>query len=128
MNESLELYLDRKVNMSSREKSWIALSLLAVAGLGLAAAPVEAQYRPPPAPKEEAKEEETFEAVDLKRFRKGRIDWDTQELIASGLTALHQEHREILKGLEELRTQLGQLAQAFSELKAGGQPKPEAKP
>ncbi|MBI1953010.1 MAG: hypothetical protein HYS41_02680 [Candidatus Omnitrophica bacterium] len=96
---------------------WTAL--LAAAGLGLAAAPVEAQYRPPPAPKEEVKEEETFEdAVDLKRFRKGRIDWDTQQLVASGFTALHGEHEKILEELQHLRREQEALKKELSELKA----------
>lgn len=51
------------------------------------------------------------EAIDLKRYRKGSVAWDTQELIASGLTALHEEHQQILKKLEELERQLSQLKQ-----------------
>ena len=43
------------------------------------------------------------ESVSLKRFRKGNLEWDTQELIASGLTALHQEHLQILRELKELK-------------------------
>ncbi len=77
-----------------------------------------AQYRPPPAPKEEPPEEDTFEeAVDLRRFRKGRIDWDTQELITSGLTALHRENQKILEALAALRTKQDQLIKEISHLK-----------
>ncbi len=46
------------------------------------------------------------QAVDLARFRKGNIEWDTQELIKSGMTALHQEHLQILEELAELKEQL----------------------
>lgn len=49
------------------------------------------------------------EAVNLKRLRKGNVDWETQELIASGMTALHEEHQRILKELEELKTEIQKL-------------------
>ena len=42
-------------------------------------------------------------AVDLKRFRKGNLEWDTQELISSGMTALHQEHLQILEEIAQLK-------------------------
>ena len=48
-------------------------------------------------------------AVDPGRFRKGNPDWDTQELIASGLAALHEEHAQILKQIEELKTAVSRL-------------------
>ena len=35
-------------------------------------------------------------AVDPKRFRTGNIEWDNQELIVSGLTALHKEHLKLM--------------------------------
>lgn len=78
------------------------LSMLCAAAL--------AQYRPPPRQEETSKEEDSFQdAVDLRRFRRGNVDWDTQELIASGLTALHKEHQEILKELRELRYEIQKL-------------------
>ena len=49
------------------------------------------------------------EAVNLQRFRKGNPEWDTQELIASGLRALHQENMEILRELGDLRKKVEQL-------------------
>ena len=49
------------------------------------------------------------EAVNLKRFRKGNIDWDTQELIVSGLTALHREHVQVLRELAELKAAVERL-------------------
>lgn len=51
-------------------------------------------------------------AVDPGRFRKGNPDWDTQQLIASGLTALHEEHAQILKQIEELKTAVSRLEKA----------------
>ena len=70
----------------------------------------EAQYRPPPKRREQSSKGDSFqEVVDLQRFRKGNIDWDTQELIAGGLTALHEEHQRILKELEELKTEIHHL-------------------
>ncbi len=47
--------------------------------------------------------EEGFDAVDLSKFRRGNPEWDTQELIASGLTALHKDNEKILKELEDLK-------------------------
>lgn len=48
-------------------------------------------------------------AVDPNRFRTGNPDWDTQEMLASGLTALHAEHLRILEELEQLKRELRQL-------------------
>ena len=80
----------------------LAFSLATVALLGVA----QAQYRPSSSAKGASSESDGFErAVDLKRFRKGTIEWDTQELIASGLSALHREHQQILRELEELRAE-----------------------
>lgn len=68
-----------------------------------------AQYRPAPR-KDAPAEADSFEdAVDLGRFRKGNIGWDTQELIHSGLTALHAENQQILKELREIRERLSRL-------------------
>lgn len=84
---------------------WVLVLLL----LPALCAAAEAQYRPPPRKEEEPKESSFEKTVDLHRFRKGNIDWDTQELIASGLTALHEEHQRILKELEELKTEIRNL-------------------
>ena len=46
------------------------------------------------------------DAVDLSRFRKGNAEWDTQELIVSGLTALHEENVRILERLDRIESQL----------------------
>ncbi|MBI3615489.1 MAG: hypothetical protein HY211_03115 [Candidatus Omnitrophica bacterium] len=81
---------------------------------GLSLAPfgdvAQAQYRPPPVSREEvfSGSDDFREAVDLKRFRKGNAEWDTQELIASGLTALHQDQVRILKELQEIKAGLQQ--------------------
>ena len=48
-------------------------------------------------------------SVNPVRFRKGNPEWDTQEMIASGLTALHEEHVRILKEIEELKTAVTKL-------------------
>lgn len=48
-------------------------------------------------------------AVDLKRFRNKNFEWDTQELIASGFNALHEENRRILKELAEIKERMGRL-------------------
>lgn len=55
------------------------------------------------------------EAVDLEKFRKGNPDWDTQELLRSGLTALHREHLKILEELKGLQMRLTQLEYRMSE-------------
>ena len=57
------------------------------------------------------------EAVDLSRFRKGNLEWDTQELIASGLTALHEEHQRILLKLGEIQDRLSRLERDSAERK-----------
>ena len=50
-----------------------------------------------------------YASVDLARFRRGNGEWDTQELIASGLTALHQEHVQILRELGEIKSRIARL-------------------
>ena len=49
------------------------------------------------------------QAVDLNRHRKGNPEWDTQELITSGLTALHEEHVQILEELRALKAETARL-------------------
>ena len=85
----------------------MAMAILALS-LPLFGGVAQAQYRPPPASREESSySSDSFgQAVDLKRFRKGNPGWDTQELVVSGLTALHQEHLQILKELKEIKAAL----------------------
>ncbi len=75
--------------------------------LGVAYAQYESAYQKEKTPYEG--EDSFARSVDLKRFRKGNIDWDTQELIASGLTALHQEHEKVLRELREVKAALRRL-------------------
>ncbi len=49
------------------------------------------------------------EAMDLSRYRKGNLEWDTQELIASGMKALHEEHLRILDKLDRIESRLNKL-------------------
>ena len=49
-------------------------------------------------------------AVDLSRFRKGNYEWDTQEYLRSGFTALHGEHLQLLKELAALRAEVARLS------------------
>ena len=59
---------------------------------------------------QKAGEGDSFNAsVDLARFRRGNGEWDTQELVASGLTALHQENVQILKELQDIKSRLARL-------------------
>ena len=54
-----------------------------------------------------AAQEDSFSAaVDLNRFRRGNGEWDTQELVASGMTALHQENLQILRELQEIKSKI----------------------
>lgn len=48
-------------------------------------------------------------SVDLKRFRSGNGEWDTQELVASGMTQLHRDHEQILRELAEIKAALERL-------------------
>jgi len=64
----------------------------------------QADYQPP------QKQEDRFNhAVDLSRFRKGNYEWDTQALIVSGLTALHEDQVRILEQLDQIESRLKQL-------------------
>ncbi len=91
---------------------------IGVLSLGLAGWPsaAQAQYRPSPR-KEEPPEAETFDdAVNLKRFRKGNIEWDTQELISSGLKALHREQVQILDELRRIESRLDKMEKSLGNL------------
>lgn len=84
---------------------------IGVFSLGLAGLPgaVQAQYRPSPRREKPPAAEEFDDKVDLKRFRKGNIGWDTQELIASGMKALHEEQLRILEKLDRIESRLNEL-------------------
>ena len=64
-----------------------------------------------------AETDEFRDAVDLSKHRKGNLEWDTQELIASGLTALHEEHQRILLKLGEIQDRLSRLERDSAERK-----------
>ena len=58
----------------------------------------------------QAEDADSFEeAIDLRRFRKGNIAWDTQELIASGFKALHEEHLRLTQAVRALQTAVNEL-------------------
>ena len=60
----------------------------------------------------------TFEeAVDLSRYRKGNLEWDTQELIAGGMKALHEEQLRILEKLDRIESRLNELEKTLGNLK-----------
>ena len=61
-------------------------------------------------------EERTFdEAVDPARFRKGNVSWDTQELVASGMRALHEEQVRILNQLDRIESRLERLERELGD-------------
>ena len=75
-----------------------------------------AEYRRPS--RGPAAEPATFEeAVDLSRYRKGHSDWDTQELIAGGLKALHEEQLRILEKMDRIESRLNELEKSLGDLK-----------
>ena len=89
---------------------WIGVGLSFGAMLIFGGGPAHAQYRPPSSKKGDSSSQESFDrAVDLNRFRKGNIEWDTQELIASGMAALHREHVEIRGEIAELKAAIERL-------------------
>ncbi len=49
------------------------------------------------------------QSVDLSRFRRGNIEWDTQELVASGFQALHRDHVKMMEQLEEIKAALKEI-------------------
>ena len=87
---------------------------------------IDAQYQYRPAAtttdRSSSKEDGFDRAVDPARFRKGNFEWDTQELIKSGLTALHRDHVQILKDLAALQVEVERLAEEVRRLSAGQQP------
>ena len=92
-------------------KRILSLSLLVAS---LAAAPCgvsQAEVRPPPKRQDssEGSSDRFGDAVDLSRFRKGNYEWDTQALIVSGLTALHEEQLRILHQLNQIQSRLDRL-------------------
>lgn len=57
-------------------------------------------------------------AVDLTRFRKGNYEWDTQEYLKSGFTALHEDHAQVLRELTAIRAELERLSAEVRRLSA----------
>jgi len=99
-------------------KRWIVGLLI----FGWAAAVVElavADYRSSPSSdRKKSGEADSFDqVVDLKKFRRGNYEWDTQELIKSGLTALHGEHLQILSEIRELRAEVSDMKGQYSREK-----------
>ena len=87
-------------------KRFVAISMVC-SGLAAFAGAARAEYRPPPKQSDSGGSSDRFgEAVDLSRVRKGNLEWDTQQLIASGLTALHEEHLRILEKLDQMQARL----------------------
>ena len=83
----------------------VGFTLIALGELALAQHP-----RGPRGGEGETEADRFEDAVDLERFRSGtNFEWNTQQLVASGLTALHREHEKILKELEQLRKEVSQL-------------------
>lgn len=100
-------------------KHWTFRTALIGTALALLWGVAHAQYRPAPRKEAPVERDEFGEAVSLQRFRKtGNIAWDTQELIRSGLTALHEEHREILREVEALRGRLQGLEDHLERIEA----------
>lgn len=92
-------------------RRWIWVGIIATLTGGVLCPIASAKYRSDAGTKARGTpREETFErSVDLQRFRKGNFEWDTQELIASGMTALHREQLQILQELEEIKARLARL-------------------
>ncbi len=83
----------------------IGMAICALAAFGGLA---RAEYKKPSSkPAESASSFE--EVVDLSQYRKGNLEWDTQELIASGFKALHEEQLRILDKLEQIEARLNKL-------------------
>ena len=78
-------------------------------GVLLAAVTAQAEYLTPSGEAAGQTGDSFRKTVDPRRFRKGNPDWDTQELIAGGLTALHEEHLRMFKEIEELKSELARL-------------------
>lgn len=92
------------------KRKWSLVIGLASVLLVTVCAMARAQYRPASRHEPEKASEDSFrEAVDLNRFRTGNENWDTQALVASGLTALHEENLRILRELEALKSEIKQL-------------------
>lgn len=97
-------------------RSWrgkAVLGLLALAATGGLARAEYSSSRVGPAARDggadEGEEGDFNRVVDLQRFRKGNPEWDTQELIVSGLTALHKENQKILQELAEIKERIRRL-------------------
>ena len=94
---------------SMRGLALLGALVLAVSGTSRA----EAEYRSPKTAsgRSPSSNSNFDDAVDVARFRKGNPEWDSQELMVSGMKALHQEQQKILRELEELKSAVRQLAE-----------------
>lgn len=98
-------------------RQWSFRAASVGAALALLWGVAHAQYRPAPRKEEPAETDEFGEAVSLKRFRKtGNTGWDTQELLHSGFTALHEDHQELLKKMDLLEERLRGLERKLESL------------
>lgn len=101
---------------------WILSAVLCAAITVVLVAGATAQYDYPPSTSEKTRTASTtdsFErAVDLSRFRKGNYEWDTQEYLRSGFTALHAEHLQLLKEVAALRAGMEHLSTEVRRLSA----------
>ena len=93
---------------------WGAAGALLLASVCVTSS-ARAQYRPAPR-KESVREplDDFDEEVNPERFRGGDIRVKTQEQIARGVAALHQEHLEILNKLGELESKLIRLEEKLN--------------
>ena len=95
-----------------KRRNAIGMAVCALAALGGVA---WAEYKKPSSgPAESAGSFE--EAVDLSQYRKGNLEWDTQELIASGMKALHEEQLRILEKLDRIESRLNELEKSLGNL------------
>jgi len=101
---------------------WIMSAVLCAAITVVVVCDATAQYDYQPSASEKARTSSTSEsferAVDLSRFRKGNYEWDTQEYLRSGFTALHGEHLQLLKEVAALRAEMEHVSAEVRRLSA----------
>ena len=91
----------------------IGIGVCILATLG---GPARAEYKRPTASKPAEPAGSFDEAVDPARYRKGNSDWDTQELIAGGFRALHEEQLRILETLDRMESRLNELESSLGNI------------
>ncbi len=79
---------------------FLSFTLILVCVGFLYAAEYRSSYREKKSDYDGGSSEQLF---DPAQFRKGNPEWDTQEQIAGGFKALHEENMKILKELKELK-------------------------